>query len=115
MEGEPAPKGWVGGLGAYGAFTRKHNVMGIGKRLTRRLSSLFYCAPSIDRDVYRIGLGPVVAHLDIQVDNRQAPVWNVIGLIEGSVEPDRYVILGNHRDGAYVPHTGVGAGDEQSI
>jgi hypothetical protein len=24
--------------------------------------------------------------------------YNVIGVIEGSVEPDRYIILGNHRD-----------------
>ncbi|KAF7730408.1 hypothetical protein EC973_002214 [Apophysomyces ossiformis] len=26
------------------------------------------------------------------------PVWNVIGRIEGAVEPDRVVIIGNHRD-----------------
>eukprot|EP00297_Palpitomonas_bilix_P024652 CAMPEP_0113919066 /NCGR_PEP_ID=MMETSP0780_2-20120614/33712_1 /TAXON_ID=652834 /ORGANISM="Palpitomonas bilix" /LENGTH=298 /DNA_ID=CAMNT_0000918967 /DNA_START=40 /DNA_END=932 /DNA_ORIENTATION=+ /assembly_acc=CAM_ASM_000599 len=26
------------------------------------------------------------------------PIWNVMGMIEGSEEPDRWVVLGNHRD-----------------
>ncbi|XP_023226800.1 N-acetylated-alpha-linked acidic dipeptidase 2-like [Centruroides sculpturatus] len=29
---------------------------------------------------------------------KQAVCYNVIGIIEGAVEPDRYVLLGNHRD-----------------
>jgi hypothetical protein len=37
----------------------------------------------------------------ITVDNRVAKVWDVVGIMKGAVEPDRYVVLGNHRD-AYV-------------
>jgi len=55
----------------------------------------------------------VVAHLDLVVENRQAAVWNVICLVEGGVEPDRYVVLGNHRDawvyGAVDPNSGTAA------
>ncbi|XP_071962718.1 N-acetylated-alpha-linked acidic dipeptidase 2-like [Antedon mediterranea] len=40
-------------------------------------------------------------------------VYNVVGMIKGSVEPDRYVILGNHRDawvyGAIDPSSGSAA------
>jgi len=34
----------------------------------------------------------------VALDNRVTKVWDVVGLIKGEVEPDRYVILGNHRD-----------------
>lgn len=66
-----------------------------------------------DTGLYKLGRGPVVAHLDIVVENRQSPVWNVLGTIRGSVEPDRHVILGNHRDawvyGAVDPNSGTAA------
>ena len=29
---------------------------------------------------------------------RVAKIHDVVGIIEGSVEPDRYVMVGNHRD-----------------
>jgi len=48
--------------------------------------------------MYKIGRGPVVANLTVALDNRVTKVWDVVGLIKGEVEPDRYVILGNHRD-----------------
>ncbi len=36
---------------------------------------------------------------------------NVVGIIQGDVEPDRYVIIGNHRDawgfGAVDPNSGT--------
>ena len=61
--------------------------------------------------MYKIGRGPVVANLTVVLDNRVSKVWNCLGLIKGSVEPDRYVILGNHRDawvtGAADPHSGT--------
>lgn len=52
----------------------------------------------LDSTVYKLGKGPVLAHLDIQIDNRQATIWNVVGVVKGSLEPDRYVVLLNHRD-----------------
>lgn len=49
---------------------------------------------AVDRELYKIGRGPVVADLSVVLDNRVAKVWNVLGLIRGKEEPDRYVILG---------------------
>nr|XP_027215301.1 putative N-acetylated-alpha-linked acidic dipeptidase isoform X2 [Penaeus vannamei] len=49
-------------------------------------------------------MGPELARkgwtLKLEVNNKKhiVPTYNVIGLIRGSEEPDRYVILGNHRD-----------------
>ena len=40
---------------------------------------------------------PVVAELHLEMDNRLTKVWNVLGILYGDIEPDRYVILGNHR------------------
>ncbi|KAL0095963.1 hypothetical protein J3Q64DRAFT_1811979 [Phycomyces blakesleeanus] len=44
------------------------------------------------------------------VDNKITPIWDVISRIEGSEEPDRAIILGNHRDawvyGAVDPSSG---------
>ncbi|XP_077861865.1 N-acetylated-alpha-linked acidic dipeptidase 2-like [Saccoglossus kowalevskii] len=51
---------------------------------------------------YRIGPGFNNANrkvnMDIHTRNEQRMTHNVIGFIEGAVEPDRYIILGNHRD-----------------
>mmetsp|Transcript_21080 Transcript_21080/g.31379 ORF Transcript_21080/g.31379 Transcript_21080/m.31379 type:complete len:402 (+) Transcript_21080:205-1410(+) len=48
--------------------------------------------------------------MDIRANFTMAPIYNVVGKIVGSVEPDRYVIIGNHRDawgfGAMDPHSG---------
>lgn len=38
------------------------------------------------------------AYLVNLVDDRITPIWNVIGRIEGAEEPDKAIILGNHRD-----------------
>ncbi|XP_066977059.1 N-acetylated-alpha-linked acidic dipeptidase 2-like isoform X1 [Macrobrachium rosenbergii] len=49
-------------------------------------------------------MGPKLARtgwkLKLEVNNikRVVPTYNVIGMIRGSEEPDRYVMLGNHRD-----------------
>ncbi|XP_076052404.1 putative N-acetylated-alpha-linked acidic dipeptidase [Oratosquilla oratoria] len=49
-------------------------------------------------------LGPHLARegwsvkLEVNNKKRMATTYNVIGLIRGSEEPDRYVIYGNHRD-----------------
>ncbi|XP_021341119.1 glutamate carboxypeptidase 2-like [Mizuhopecten yessoensis] len=36
--------------------------------------------------------------LVVENENRTVPIHNVIGKITGAIEPDRYVIFGNHRD-----------------
>lgn len=36
--------------------------------------------------------------IDIENTRFVGTIWNVIGRIEGEVEPDRIVLLGNHRD-----------------
>ncbi|RLN36638.1 hypothetical protein BBI17_002654 [Phytophthora kernoviae] len=52
-----------------------------------------------------------VLNLDLEMDNSIGPIWDVIGTIEGSEEPDKQVILGNHRDawvcGAIDPNSGT--------
>jgi N-acetylated-alpha-linked acidic dipeptidase len=55
---------------------------------------------------YRIGPGPVEIHMSLGMNYSTMNTWNVIGRIPGTLEPDRLVILGNHRDA-----WGFGAGD----
>ncbi|KAJ8047826.1 Glutamate carboxypeptidase 2 [Holothuria leucospilota] len=51
--------------------------------------------------------------MKISTHNEKADTWTVIGTIRGSVEPDRYVIMGNHIDawafGAIDPSSGTAA------
>ncbi|KAI2656474.1 Glutamate carboxypeptidase 2 [Labeo rohita] len=53
---------------------------------------------------YRIGPGFVdgfnqnKVRMNIYTNNQVTRIYNVIGWIRGAVEPDRYVILGGHRD-----------------
>lgn len=53
---------------------------------------------------YRIGPGFINDYknlrvrLNIHTNNQVTRIYNVIGKIRGAVEPDRYVILGGHRD-----------------
>ncbi|OWZ13941.1 Glutamate carboxypeptidase [Phytophthora megakarya] len=60
---------------------------------------------------YRIGDDEeTVVNLDIEIDNKVGPIWDVIGTIEGIEAPDELVLLGNHRDawvcGAIDPNSG---------
>ncbi|KAJ8047818.1 Glutamate carboxypeptidase 2 [Holothuria leucospilota] len=52
-----------------------------------------------------------LVRMRISTANQRTDAWNVIGTIRGSVEPDRYVIIGNHRDawafGAIDPSSGT--------
>lgn len=68
MGGETAPQDWQGGL-----------------NLTYRLG------PGLQDPTWNTSL-------DVYTRNVNATVYNVIGTIKGSVEADRYVLLGNHRD-----------------
>lgn len=44
------------------------------------------------------------------IDEKITPIWDVIGVIEGAVDPDSVIVLGNHRDawvyGAVDPSSG---------
>jgi N-acetylated-alpha-linked acidic dipeptidase len=64
---------------------------------------------------FRYHLGPdgVKVHLVSQQDYQRRVIWDVIGKIEGSADPDAPVIVGNHRDawvyGAVDPSSGTAA------
>jgi N-acetylated-alpha-linked acidic dipeptidase len=62
---------------------------------------------------YHIGPGPAEVHFAIDMDYQVRPIWNVIATIKGEVEPDRWVLVGNHRDawvyGAVDPGSGTAA------
>lgn len=68
---------------------------------------------SIDAPTYRVGPGPGILNLSYMGQDIISTIQNVIGVIEGEEEPDRYVILGNHRDawtfGAVDPNSGTAA------
>ncbi len=36
--------------------------------------------------------------LNVYNQRKISKVWNVLGMIKGETEPDRYLIIGNHRD-----------------
>ena len=63
---------------------------------------------------YHVGGTPdVKVRLKTDMDYKIRKIWNVIARIDGSQEPDRWVILGNHRDawvfGAVDPNSGTSA------
>jgi N-acetylated-alpha-linked acidic dipeptidase len=62
---------------------------------------------------YHLGPGPCEVHFGVRMDYQVRPVWNVIARIAGTVEPDRWVLIGNHRDawtyGAVDPSSGTAA------
>ncbi|XP_068342575.1 probable glutamate carboxypeptidase LAMP1 [Pyrus communis] len=68
---------------------------------------------SEDAPTYNVGPGPGIVHLSYTGKQVIGRIENVIGVIEGAEEPDRLVILGNHRDawtfGAVDPNSGTAA------
>ncbi|KAK6944901.1 Peptidase M28 [Dillenia turbinata] len=62
---------------------------------------------------YRVGPGPGFLSLTYNAENVIAKIHDVFGVIEGEEEPDRFVLLGNHRDawtfGAVDPNSGTAA------
>jgi N-acetylated-alpha-linked acidic dipeptidase len=47
---------------------------------------------------YRIGPGPATVRIRVRNDDRVRPIWTVTGKIRGSTEPERWIVVGNHRD-----------------
>ena len=47
---------------------------------------------------YRVGPGPATVRVNVAMDDSIRSIWVVEGRIRGSEEPDKYVVLGNHRD-----------------
>jgi N-acetylated-alpha-linked acidic dipeptidase len=62
---------------------------------------------------YHIGPGPVKMRLMVKNIEKIATLRNVIGMVKGTEEPEKWVIAGNHRDawiyGAYDPSSGTAA------
>ena len=62
---------------------------------------------------YHLGPGGVRVHLVSQQDYQRRIIWDVIGKIEGSQDPQSSVIVGNHRDawvyGTVDPSSGTAA------
>jgi N-acetylated-alpha-linked acidic dipeptidase len=60
---------------------------------------------------YHLGPGEAAVRMEVVNDYAVRPIWDVITTIKGSVEPDRWVITGNHRDawtyGANDPNSGT--------
>ncbi|KAH9737795.1 putative glutamate carboxypeptidase AMP1 [Citrus sinensis] len=61
----------------------------------------------------RVGPGPTMVNLTFQGKKKVATIYNVFAVIRGLEEPNRYVLLGNHRDawtyGAIDPNSGTAA------
>jgi N-acetylated-alpha-linked acidic dipeptidase len=59
------------------------------------------------------GTNEVRVHLRTDIEFLTKTIWNVITMVDGAVEPDRWVVLGNHRDawvfGAVDPNSGTTA------
>jgi len=62
---------------------------------------------------YHAGPGPAEVEFSVAMDYQVRTIWNVIATIPGEVEPDRWVIIGNHHDawvhGAVDPGSGTAA------
>ncbi|MEE9219630.1 MAG: M28 family metallopeptidase [Acidobacteriota bacterium] len=60
---------------------------------------------------YHVGPGPASVEMAVKMDYALRPIWDVVARIRGTAEPDRWVILGNHRDawayGAVDPSSGT--------
>ena len=62
---------------------------------------------------YHVGPGAAAVVMDVQMDEGLKPIYNVVARIKGSTEPEKLVVLGNHRDawthGAVDPNSGTAA------
>jgi N-acetylated-alpha-linked acidic dipeptidase len=47
---------------------------------------------------YHVGPGPAKVHLELELDWKTRPLYNVLAKIDGAVFPDEWIIHGNHHD-----------------
>ncbi len=47
---------------------------------------------------YHLGPGPAEVSVDLEITRERRTIYDIIGRIEGSEEPDQFVILSNHHD-----------------
>jgi N-acetylated-alpha-linked acidic dipeptidase len=125
VPGDPSTPGWPSTAGSK-RLTRKEmtNVpripsipisYGEAEKILRRLAG-----PRVPDEwqgglpfSYHIGPGSAAVAMTVDMDEGLKPIYNVIARIKGSVEPEKLVILGNHRDawthGAVDPNSGTAA------
>jgi N-acetylated-alpha-linked acidic dipeptidase len=62
---------------------------------------------------YHVGPGPVKVKMHLRQDYKFRTIWDVMGRVRGSENPDEWVVAGNHRDawvyGAVDPNSGTAA------
>lgn len=62
---------------------------------------------------YHVGPGPVRVKMHLKMDYQFRTIWDVIGKVRGSEQPNQWVCAGNHRDawvyGAVDPNSGTAA------
>ena len=125
MPGDPSTPGWPSTSGAKRvAREQMENVPKIpslpiayaeAEKILRRLGG-----PVVPSEwqgglpfTYHVGPGAARVAMDVQMDEGLKPIYNVIATIRGSSEPEKKVILGNHRDawthGAVDPNSGTAA------
>ncbi|KAK3005233.1 hypothetical protein RJ639_017673 [Escallonia herrerae] len=68
---------------------------------------------TLKRGIGKVGPGPTMLNFSYQGEKKMATIHNVFSIIRGFEEPDRFVLLGNHRDawtyGAVDPNSGTAA------
>ncbi|KAK2988846.1 hypothetical protein RJ640_020210 [Escallonia rubra] len=68
---------------------------------------------TLKRGIGKLGPGPTMLNFSYQGEKKMATIHNVFAIIRGFEEPDRFVLLGNHRDawtyGAVDPNSGTAA------
>ncbi|HEY3687456.1 MAG TPA: M28 family peptidase [Streptosporangiaceae bacterium] len=47
---------------------------------------------------YHLGPGPTKVNLDLKINYKVKPIWDVLATIPGKVHPDQEVLVGGHRD-----------------
>jgi N-acetylated-alpha-linked acidic dipeptidase len=125
IPGDPSTPGWPSTAGAKRvAHEQMTNVpkipslpiaYGEAEKVLRRLGG-----PVVPAEwqgglpfAYHVGPGGAQVAMDVQMEEGIKPIYNVIATIPGSIEPEKKVILGNHRDawthGAVDPNSGTAA------
>ncbi|XP_047315413.1 probable glutamate carboxypeptidase AMP1 [Impatiens glandulifera] len=73
----------------------------------------YHWKETLKSKVGRVGPGPIMINFTYQGEKKMSTISNVFAVIRGYEEPDRFVLLGNHRDawtyGAVDPNSGTAA------